>query len=97
MQNKNPFTASILNFFFWGLGYIYCGKKHLFGYLVFTAFFFVHLPLIYGQNWAELPGIFTSVGHILLSTAFAVDAIKPAKVKEEKRNEMQNQFPILTK
>lgn len=92
MQSKNPFTASILNFFFWGLGYLYCGKKHLFGYLVFIAFLFVHLPLFYGQNWTEYPGFFTSMGHIILSMAFAVDVIKPAKIKEQSENKMGINF-----
>jgi len=97
MQTANPFTAAILNFFFWGLGYIYCGKKHLFGYTIFIAFFFVHLPLIFGQNWTEIPGVFTAIGHILLSIAFAADVIKPAKIKEGDISKIQNQFPILTK
>ncbi|MFA6097087.1 MAG: hypothetical protein WC788_05660 [Candidatus Paceibacterota bacterium] len=92
MQNKNPFTASLLNFFFWGMGYIYCGKKHVFGYLVFIAFLFVHLPIMYGRNWTEFPDVFTSIGHIILSIAFAFDVIKPAKVKEQNENKMGINF-----
>jgi len=82
MNNKNPFTAAIINFFFWGLGYIYYGKRTVFGRLVFAGFIFVHLPLLYGANWLEIPGIFTFIGHTILSVAFAVDVIKLAKIKE---------------
>lgn len=82
MTNKNPFTAAIINFFFWGLGYVYCGKRTVFGRLVFAGFVFVHLPLFYGINWLEIPGIFSLIGHTILSFAFAVDVIKLAKIKE---------------
>lgn len=97
MQSKNPFVASILNFFFWGTGYIYCGKKHIFGYLVFVAFLFVHLPLFYSLKRTEPPDIFTFVGHLVLSAAFAFDALKPAKIKEKNTSDLQDQFPVLTK
>ncbi|MEA1937121.1 MAG: hypothetical protein U9N04_03345 [Patescibacteria group bacterium] len=93
MDNKNPFTAALINFFFWGLGYVYCGKRTVFGRFVFAGFIFVHLPLFYEMNWLEIPGIFTFIGHTLLSIAFAIDVIKLTKIKglEPKK------FPPLSK
>jgi len=90
---KNPFTAAVINFFLWGLGYVYCGKRVVFGRLVFAGFAFVHLPLFYGINWFEIPGIFTFIGHIILSIAFAVDVIKLAKIKEIKEVEPKQAKP----
>ena len=107
MPNKNPFTAAIINFFLWGLGYVYCGKRTAFGRLVFAGLVFVHLPLLFGANWLEIPGIFTFIGHTILSIAFAVDVIKLAKIKELKPKkvsslqkgirENQQAFPPLSK
>lgn len=92
MSDKNPFTAAIINFFFWGLGYIYCGKRNIFGGLVFAGFFFVHLPILYAVNLVEIPGIFTLIGHIILSFAFAFDVLERAKIKTPKRDGLRNEF-----
>ena len=95
MNNKNPFTAAIINFFFWGLGYVYCGKRTVFGRLVFAGFVFIHLPLLYGTNWLEIPGIFSFIGHTILSIAFAVDIMRLAKIEEKNKAELS--LPSLTK
>lgn len=87
MSNKNPFTAAIINFFFWGLGYVYFGKRIIFGRLVFLGFFFVHLPLFYGANWLETPGIFTFAGHLAISLAFALDVLELARVKNSQEEQ----------
>lgn len=89
---KNPFTAAIINFFLWGLGYVYCGKRIVFGRLVFAGFIFVHLPLFYRANWLEIPGIFSFIGHTILSIAFAVDVIKLAKIKDQKQKRAEQSF-----
>ena len=85
LSNKNPFTAAVINFFFWGLGYVYLGKRIIFGHLVFLGFLFIHLPLFYGVNWLEIPGVFILVGHLVISFAFAFDIIELAKVKSPKK------------
>jgi len=87
MSNKNPFIAAVINFLFWGLGYVYFGKRIIFGHLVFLGFFFVHLPLFYGVNWLEIPGIFTLTGHLVISLAFALDIIELAKVKNSQEEQ----------
>lgn len=89
MPNKNPLTAAVINFFFWGLGYVYFGKRIIFGHLAFLGFFFVHLPLFYGVNWLETPGIFTLMGHLAISLAFALDVIELAKVKDSKEEQLK--------
>lgn len=87
MPNKNPLTAAIINFFFWGLGYVYFGKRIIFGHLVFLGFFFVHLPLFYGADWLEIPGIFTLMGHLVISLAFALDVMELSKVKNSQEEQ----------
>ncbi len=92
MINKNPFTAAIINFFFWGMGYVYYGKRATFGCIIFAGFFFVHLPLLYKTDWLEIPGIFTLIGHIIISIAFAMDIISFAKVKSKEKS--IERFPV---
>jgi len=91
MNNKNPFTAAIINFFLWGLGYVYCGKRTVFGRLVFLGFMFIHLPLFYKANWTEISEIFILIGHTILSIAFAIDVIKLEKIKEPKSKPAQSE------
>lgn len=43
--------------------------------------------MLYRINWFEAPWIFTSVGHIVISLAFAIDIIESAKVKSMERGE----------
>lgn len=93
---KNPFTAAIINFFFWGLGYVYCGKRSVFGYIVFIGFIFVHLPLLYGADWLGVPGIFTSAGHMIISFAFAIDIIELARIKNPKQERIESDPYVLT-
>jgi len=95
MPNKNPFAGAIINFFFWGLGYVYCQKRSFFGYIVFIGFIFVHLPLLYGVNWLDAPGIFICIGHIVISFAFAIDIIESARIKSSKREQIESDPYVL--
>lgn len=79
-QAKSQWIAAILNFFIWGLGYLYLGKRINFG-----------IMLIIGEilSVAFMPRLdtFTAIklflsqlpAFILVSVAFAYDAYKAAR------------------
>ena len=46
MEKKNPLLAGLINFFIWGGGYLYIGKKQTLGFgLIFVAIL-EHSPLL---------------------------------------------------
>lgn len=76
---KNPWLAAVLNFLFWGGGYIYNGKRVNYGIGLVVATFIVH----------GLKSIFLPIGSLIrtivslvfigLSVYFAIDGYKEAK------------------
>jgi predicted nucleic acid-binding Zn ribbon protein len=72
-KEKNPWIAALLNFLFWGLGYLYNGKRIWFGtILLLTAIIDAAVALAQGFRAWDLPS------SLLLSVAFAYDAYKEA-------------------
>ena len=74
MAKKNPWVAAILNFFIWGLGYLYVGKKRQ-GFAI--ALVIGDLVASTGFLMAGL-GDLASAGLLIVSLAFAWDAYQDA-------------------
>ena len=76
MEKKNPLLAGLLNFFIWGAGYLYVGKKQSFGYGLILVAVLEHSPLlILGLGIvATYPYYFYLAGHLVLSSILAYDA-----------------------
>lgn len=77
-MTKNPWIAAVLNFVLWGLGYIYIGRRRLFGTLMLISdimlgiiyFLFLMVP----QSFLIL--ILMEIPFVIISLAFAYDAYK---------------------
>jgi len=88
-RKKNPWIAAILNLLFWGLGYIYNGKRVLFGVLILIAdLSFTLAVILAGMTSGDyslisdsdlIGGALMTVFGILITAAFASDAYKEAK------------------
>jgi hypothetical protein len=52
---KNPWIAAALNFFFYGLGYVYLGKRVIFGVVLFVANIAFIAGLFYGLTLTSRP------------------------------------------
>jgi hypothetical protein len=86
---KSPILAALLNFIIWGLGYLYVGKRKLFGLLLVMAFFLTTFIGYYEvlTGVVNPSRIFISpfyywvsqVGLYLTDSAFAYDAYQLAK------------------
>ena len=80
-EARNAWIAGILNFFFWGVGYLYCEKKKVSGVLIFLGYvvllsvnFFINEELI------STPLLIAGYsGDILISIGLAYDAFREAK------------------
>lgn len=80
MEKKNPLLAGLINFFIWGGGYLYIGKKQTFGFGLILVAILEHSPLlILGLGIvATYPYYFYLGGHLVLSTILAYDAYNMA-------------------
>jgi hypothetical protein len=76
IKKRDPLLAGLINFFFWGGGYIYLGKRTTFGYGLLLVEILEHSPLIvFGLGIiTQYPYYLYVAGHLLLSTLFAWDA-----------------------
>lgn len=80
---KKPWLACVLNIILPGVGYIYVGRRVVFGILLFISNLLVwSFSLPDGWSWSELSSsmlaaIFLAV--ILTTIAFAYDAYKDAQ------------------
>ena len=76
---KNPWIALILNIVLWGTGYIYNGKRKMFGVLILLSE--VAAIVAIGPNFFSLSEInlpLETMGAVL-TVAFALDAYNEAK------------------
>lgn len=48
-KKKSPILAGILNFLFLGAGYLYLGKRKVFGWLMVMAFIIMSIEFIFGD------------------------------------------------
>ncbi len=73
---KNPYVAAILNFALYGLGYIYLGKKKLFGILLLIS----DLILAY-SIWVHnvISSVYFNFGFAIMGIALAYDGFKEAR------------------
>jgi len=90
MADKNPWLAAVLNFFVWGLGYLYVGKgkRAMFAIgLVVTSvlitglYYTVELPILDKLSIPEktLLDIYYLLISGIIGLVFAWDAFKDAK------------------
>ncbi len=75
---KSQWIASILNFFLWGSGYIYLKKRQTLGVGLLISEILMHISWIYLGFDAifGIPGIYNSIGMLILSLVLAYDAYK---------------------
>jgi len=80
IESRSARIAALLNLFFWGVGYIYLGKRKGIGAGLFLAELIEHMPILFlGMPWfIVLPGILYPLGHILISVMLAVDVYEEA-------------------
>ncbi|HEV2138559.1 MAG TPA: zinc ribbon domain-containing protein [Nitrososphaerales archaeon] len=84
---KSGALAAVLNFFIWGLGYLYLGKKTTFG-LILVIGSIVTIAAIGLPIGSPGPQIYVAdFGYLVVAIAFAYDANELAK--SEKMSMMQ--------
>jgi len=77
-QLKNPWVAAILNFIFYGAGYLYLGKRTNFGVLLLIAWIIGAISGLGNVSLGELPfGVFIS--EFILTVGLAYDGYKTAE------------------
>ncbi len=78
---KNPWISAILNIVLWGLGYIYNGKRIIFGILLILAD--LSIPIV-ALPFTFLNPVFWFFA-IILTVAFGYDAYREAQKINKKR------------
>jgi hypothetical protein len=77
---KNPALAAGLNFFLLGLGYVYVGKRRLFGWLIFASYVIsVIIPVERTTPDALADNPWLALSGLLIMIAFAWDAWQEAR------------------
>lgn len=74
MNIKKPWLAALLNIILPGLGYVYVGKRILFGY----GILFSSIMMSWGFSFEKIP-IFVWVSSIIADMLFAYDSYKDAQ------------------
>ena len=84
---KKPWLAAVLNFFFFGVGYIYVGRRVLFGILL------IIVGIVDGIFWlstGSMPPQFIATTFVI-SGAFAYDGYRDA----EERNKLGSRGDVV--
>lgn len=79
-ENKKPWLAALLNFFIWGLGYLYLGKRKNFGVLLIIGVILLTIivpPANINQQLINL--LYSLPGGTIVSIAFVYDAYQLAR------------------
>jgi len=78
---KSPALAAVLNFFIWGLGYLYLGRKKTFGVLLVLGLLIALLAIGLSPPPPSniVSDLFLMVAVIIIDIAFALDAYRMAK------------------
>lgn len=76
MNRKSQGVAALLNFLFWGVGYIYAGRKVRFGIGLFL-FDYILIAIFWGSNIFLYPQVW--IPEIVISILFAWDGYKTAE------------------
>lgn len=86
MRKFNPWICGVLNFFAWGLGYLYARRKKLLGFALIT-FILVNLVASGGLASGEISTktvlVIMSGTYLFVSFAFGRDAYLEAKAKNQ--------------
>lgn len=87
LHYKNPWIAGILNFFFWGIGYFYVGKKKFLGVIMFLIQVFIVGAFSFAQNDVRTTseGITYTLMLIMITLFLAYDAFKLARAANEEK------------
>ncbi len=82
-KNKSPILAGLLNFLFFGIGYIYLGKRKTFGWMIFFAAIVMTIEYFLG-TLSHLNNLFDThtISFMLVSLAVAVDGYLLGKENE---------------
>ncbi|MBI2583182.1 MAG: hypothetical protein HYW25_00815 [Candidatus Aenigmarchaeota archaeon] len=73
---RRPLIAAILNFFVWGLGYVYNGKRIVFGILLVAgSISMAALSLTVPQEAVNQVSTLLLMPSLVISLAFAYDAL----------------------
>lgn len=79
-MNKKPWLAAILNFFFLGAGYLYNGKRKIFGSILLAASLVMFIDLAANKNATpNAVGSLGLFGALLTAIAFSYDAYTEAR------------------
>jgi len=76
---KSGTIAAILNFFIWGLGYLYLGKKTTFGVILVIGSIISLLAVAFPSGTNLGYDTVQALGLLVVSVAFAWDASQLAK------------------
>lgn len=73
-KKKSPIVAGILNFLFLGIGYLYLGKRKLFGWLMTLSFVVMSIEYFLG-NLGHIDNLIEThtISLTLIAIAVAVD------------------------
>lgn len=77
-REKKAWIAAVLNFFFWGLGYLCYGRKKVFGLLILSGYFvLIVVNLFIDVELISSPLVISGyIGDTLISLALAYDVYK---------------------
>ena len=89
-KKKSPLIAAALNFFVWGLGYLYSGKRTVLGigflaaYIIFSAFTLTVIqlppfPEVPYENLYAMTGILSILYQLMISMTLAYDVYRETK------------------
>jgi hypothetical protein len=81
MKTKKPWLAALLNIIFLGLGYVYVGKRKLFGALLLVSDFLISFWTFHEPETFKLvqSNAWVMTGGILIVIALAIDGYMDAK------------------
>jgi hypothetical protein len=92
LRRRNPWAAAFLNFFMWGMGYLYAGRRLFLGAALFLFIFIVSLAgemaaWDFGRAVALMFGAW-----LLLSAALARDAYAEARERAKEKEKEEEEF-----
>lgn len=82
---KKPWLAAVLNFFLWGLGYVYVGNKIAFGIGLFISDLILNAAFFYQIFVLNSAEFISGYAYLIMAFVFAYDGHKEAeKINEGK-------------
>jgi len=87
-MKKRPWLAAILNLFFYGLGYVYVGRRINFGWLIFIGGLAYEIGYAVATWNVELPfywDLLSNIGATVIAIALAIDGYNEAVAVNKKK------------